>query len=110
MLRDVITLAIAGEHDMIIVENAAGPNADFSAYARRMKIDVVIFSKASELFDQARIDDLLCAIPGIGLIEVIGAEDRVTLHYLVAAHDEIGPLTQPNLVAGIRAGAALRRR
>jgi hypothetical protein len=109
MLRDVITLAIADEPDMVIVENAAGASEDFGAYARRKKIDVVIFSKAPELSDQARLDDLLCAIPRIGLLEVIGAEDRGTLHHLVAAHHEIGPLTQPNLVAAIRAGAALRR-
>jgi len=109
MLRDVITLTIAREPDMVIVENAGGPSEDFSAYARRKKIDVVIFSKAAQLSDEARIEDLLRAIPRIGLLEVIGAEDRGTLHHLIAAHDEVGPLTQKNLVAGIRAGAALRR-
>jgi hypothetical protein len=110
MLRDVITLTIADEPDMVIVENAAGPSEDFGSYARRKKIDVVIFSKAPEFSEEGRIDDLLRVIPRIGLLEVVGAEDRGTLHHLVAAHDEVGPLTQSNLVAGIRAGAALRRR
>jgi hypothetical protein len=110
MLRDVVTLAIAGEPDMVLVENTADASEDLCAYARRKKIDVVIFSKAPQLSDQARIDDLLHAVPRIGLLEVIGAEDRGALHHLVKAHDEIGSLTQPSLVAGIRAGAALRRR
>jgi len=110
MLRDVIALTIADVPDMVIVENMAGSSDDFGAYARRKKIDVVIFSKAPELSDEAHIDALLHAIPRIGLLEVVGAEDRGALHRLVAAHDEIGPLTKSNLVAGIRAGAALRRR
>ena len=109
MLSDVIALTIADVPDMVIVENAAGSSEDFGACVRRKKIDVVIFSKAPELSDEAHVDDLLRAVPRIGLLEVIGAEDRSTLHHLVAAHDEVGPLTQKNLVAGIRAGAALRR-
>jgi hypothetical protein len=35
-------------------------------------------------------------------------QDRGTLHHLVLAHDEIGPLTQSSLTSAVRAAAALR--
>ncbi len=92
---------------MVIVENAAARAKTRCCTSKENRRRDFLEGAVS---DEAHIDDLLRAIPRIGLLEVVGAEDRGTLHHLVAAHDEVGPLTQSNLVAGIRAGAALRRR
>jgi hypothetical protein len=103
MLSDIITNAIAGEPDMVIVAGVTDP----AAIGRRA--DVVIFPAGDARFSDTGITRLLRANPRLGLLAIDGAADSASLHHLVPARDDIGPLAQASLTGAIRAGAALRR-
>jgi hypothetical protein len=93
---------------MNLVEDGIAPSEDLALYSVRNDVDVIIFANGCGSFSLERIDALLHANPRLGLLEMDGPQDRVTLHHLTAAHDEIRQLAQANLVAAVRAGAALR--
>lgn len=108
MLSEIIRRALAGETDMSLVEDGGAPTGDLGLYSVRHDVDVIIFANGSEAFTPDRIDAMLHVNPRLGLLEMDGPQDRVTLHHLIAAHDEIRQLAQANLAAAVRAGAALR--
>jgi hypothetical protein len=108
MLNEIIRATITAEPDMTIVEDAMHCGDEIGAYTRRRRIDVVIFVAGNENFADDKIVQMLRSNPRLSLLSMDGKRDQGTLHHLVPAHNAIGRLAQPSLIAAIRAGAALR--
>lgn len=109
MLSEIIEHAVASDPDIAIVEDAPVEADDLDGFSRAKRIDVIIFPATAAEFSDERIGRLLHANPRLGLLAMDGAADRGDLHHVVRTCDGIGRLTQPNLVAAIRAGAQMRR-